>query len=82
LGGFFLGGRFLVFCWGFWEKEAENRGVLLVNLWWICGETWCFVTAFSSTKNLPRIADLFSGIPVLGIVSVSAAGIVRLSSSE
>src|SRR5580704_17526040 len=41
----------------------------MVNLWWMCGETWCFVTAFLSTENLSRLADLFLGIPVLGIGS-------------
>ena len=27
----------------------------------MCGETWCFVTAFSGAKNLTRITDLFWG---------------------
>jgi hypothetical protein len=25
---------------GFWETLAKERGVLVVNLWWMCGETW------------------------------------------
>jgi hypothetical protein len=28
------------FCWGFWQKRAFLRGVLMVNLWWIAGESW------------------------------------------
>jgi hypothetical protein len=71
----------VVFCWGFWQNEAEKRGVLVVNLWWMCGETWCFVTAFLGMENLPQIADLFFGIPVLGIGRVQG-GIVRLSNGE
>jgi hypothetical protein len=63
----FPGRAIVVFCWGFWGNVAAERGVLAVNLWWMGGETWCFVTAFLSTQNLPRIADLFLGIPVLGI---------------
>ena len=63
----FFGLVVVVFCWGFWQNWAEKRGVLVVNLWWMCGETWRFVTAFLSTENLPRITDSFWGIPVLGI---------------
>jgi hypothetical protein len=62
-------------------NHAGSRGVLVVNLWWICGGTWCFVTAFLGTENLPRITDLFLGIPVLGIGLIQG-GIVRLSGSE
>ena len=28
------------FCWGFWQKRAFLRGILMVNLWWIAGESW------------------------------------------
>jgi hypothetical protein len=71
----------VVFCWGFWENQAEKRDVLVVNLWWMCGETWCFVTAFLSTENLPRITDLFLAIPVLGIGHIQGWDF-PLSSSE
>jgi hypothetical protein len=69
------------FCWGFWGNEAGKRGVLVVNLWWMCGENVVLCDAFLGTENLSRIADLFLGIPVLGI-GTSKMGIVRLSSSE
>ena len=28
------------FCWGFWQKRVVGRGVLVVKLWWIDGESW------------------------------------------
>jgi hypothetical protein len=78
----FFGPVIVVFCWGFWENEAEKRGVLVVDLWWMCGETWCFVTTFLGRENLPRITDLFLAIPVLGIGVGSEMGMVRLSNGE
>jgi hypothetical protein len=28
------------FCWGFLQKRVVERGFLMVNLWWIAGESW------------------------------------------
>ena len=28
------------FCWGFWQKRRAERVFLMVNLWWIAGESW------------------------------------------
>jgi hypothetical protein len=36
----FFGAGLSCFCWGFWQKQRAKRGVLLVNLWWIAGESW------------------------------------------
>ena len=71
----------MVFCWGFGKMRRGKRGVLVVNLWWMCGENVVLCDAFLGTENLPRITDLFLGIPVLGI-GTSKMGIVRLSGSE
>jgi hypothetical protein len=36
----FFGAGFPRFCWGFWQKWCVERGFLMVNLWWIAGESW------------------------------------------
>jgi hypothetical protein len=69
------------FCWAFWGNEAGKRGVLVVNLWWMCGENVVLCDAFLGTENLSRITDLFLGIPVLGIGYIQDR-IVRLSKGE
>jgi len=28
------------FAEGFWQKRCAERGFLMVNLWWIAGESW------------------------------------------
>jgi hypothetical protein len=38
---------------GFWEKCVFCDGVLMVESWWIRGETWWICGAFSATKNTP-----------------------------
>jgi hypothetical protein len=63
------------------ENQAEKRGVLVVNSWWMCGETWCFVTAFLGRENFPRITDLFWGDSRCGDWRIEG-GIVRLPGSE
>jgi hypothetical protein len=37
---FFLALVYLVFTGGFWQKRVAERGFLMVNLWWIAGESW------------------------------------------
>jgi hypothetical protein len=37
---FFFWRWFTRFCWGFWQKRDAERGLLMVNLWWIAGESW------------------------------------------
>jgi hypothetical protein len=71
----------VVFCWGFWENRAGKRDVSVVNLWWICGETWRFVAAFLSTENLPRLTDLFWGFPFWELGRIQG-GDCPLSSGE
>jgi hypothetical protein len=39
-GVFFLGLVKRRFCWGFWQKRGAERGFLMVDLWWIAGESW------------------------------------------
>jgi hypothetical protein len=34
----FSAGGFLCFCRGFWGKRVVERGFLMVNLWWDCGD--------------------------------------------
>jgi hypothetical protein len=80
--GIFFGREIVRFCWGFWGNEAGKRGVLVVNLWWMCGETWCLATMFSGTRNLTRVADLFFRDSRFGNWTVSTVGAVPLSSSE
>jgi hypothetical protein len=38
LDGVFSEGSFLCFCRGFWGKRVVERGFLMVNLWWDCGD--------------------------------------------
>jgi hypothetical protein len=45
---------------GFWQKRVAERGFLMVNLWWIAGESWCVDGHFSGSKNMPLFPDLFS----------------------
>jgi hypothetical protein len=35
------------------EFVVQQRGKLLVTLWWIDGETWCFDTTFFRAENMP-----------------------------
>jgi hypothetical protein len=34
------------FCWGFWGIRVDGDGFLLVRLWWMRGELWCFDGGF------------------------------------
>jgi hypothetical protein len=77
----FFGEAIVVFCWEFWQNEAEKRGVLVVNLWWMCGETWCFVTAFLCRENFPRNYRFILGDSRCGNWRIQS-GVVRLSGSE
>jgi DNA gyrase/topoisomerase IV subunit A len=36
-----------------------ERGVLVVKLWWIAGESWEVDGQFSGSKNMPLFPDLF-----------------------
>jgi hypothetical protein len=43
---------------------VAERGFLMVNLWWIAGESWEVDGRISGSKNMPRFADLFfEGFP-------------------
>jgi hypothetical protein len=44
----------------------------MVNLWWDCGD--CVVNGWSyfGVENMPRILDLFFGIPILGMGGLRA----------
>ena len=53
-------------CWGFWRKRVVERGVFVVNLWWIAGETWRLDGHFSGSKNLSPFQDLFLGVSHFG----------------
>jgi hypothetical protein len=59
-GGKFLA-VFLLFSRGFWEKWVFWRGVLLVRLWWLAGETWCFGCAFLAYENYAIFLSFFCG---------------------
>jgi hypothetical protein len=56
---YFLGSWFWLFCGGFGKKRVVERGFLMVNLWWIRGESWLIDGPISGLKNIPRIVDLF-----------------------
>jgi hypothetical protein len=55
----FFGAGLPGFCWGFWQKRGAERGFLMVNLWWIAGESWYVDDHFSDSKNMPLFQDLF-----------------------
>jgi hypothetical protein len=44
---------------GFWQKLVIERGFLVVNLWWIAGESWYVDGRFLGAKNMPRVPALF-----------------------
>jgi len=44
-------------------------GFLMVNLWWIRGESWLIDGPISGMKNMPRIADFF-WVSGLGLVEL------------
>ena len=55
----FLGMVGPCFCWGFWKKRVVGRGVLVVKLWWIAGESWEVDGQDSGWKNMPLLPGLF-----------------------
>jgi hypothetical protein len=55
----FSKGGFRCFAGGFGKKYMLERGFLMVNLWWIGGESWFFDGCFLGSNNMPRIQDLF-----------------------
>jgi hypothetical protein len=55
----FLGAGKPLFCWGFWQNRVQKRGFLLVNLWWIAGESWQIDGRYSGSKNTPLFPVLF-----------------------
>jgi hypothetical protein len=69
-----------VFLRGFYEKRVFGCGFLLVILWWDRGESWLVDRHFWGLKNMPRILDLFFGIPVLGIAVALLGAQFNLSS--
>ena len=60
--GFNLG-PFVRFCWGFWQKQVAERGFLMVNLWWIDGETWSIDGHFLPLKILHGFRIYFLAFP-------------------
>ena len=54
---FWRGGT--LFLLGFWRKRVVGRGFLVVNLWWIAGESWEVDGQFSGSKNMPLFLNLF-----------------------
>jgi hypothetical protein len=46
-------------------------GKSVVSLWWIRGETWCFVRCFLAAKNMPTFRLYFRVIPVLGMTATA-----------
>ena len=67
---FRFGGRFL---WGFWKKWGVERGFLMVNLWWDCGESWSENAQFCAAKNVPLFRNLFLGL--FGVVTRPGFGV-------
>jgi hypothetical protein len=55
---------FVVFPGGLGGNGWVDRGFLMVNLWWIRGESWLVDGRFLCSKNAPRMTDLFLGIPI------------------
>ena len=49
---------------GVLAKWAVERGFLMVNLWWIRGESWLIDGPISGLKNMSRIADFIFGFRV------------------
>jgi hypothetical protein len=64
----FLAGGFVVFCWGFWKNLVFWRGVFMVNYGAMCGDCGIRSDISFVVKDVTRIPDLFSGIPVLGMI--------------
>jgi hypothetical protein len=56
---FFPEAGFCRFAGGFGKKWVFECGFLMVNLWWIRGESWFVDGGFFVLKNTPRISDLF-----------------------
>jgi hypothetical protein len=50
------------------------RGILLVNLWWIAGESWSVDDHFSGSKNATLLLDLFLGVSRFGNALVGCGG--------
>jgi hypothetical protein len=61
---FFSEGGFLCFCRGFWGKRVVERGFLMVNLWWDCGDFvvngWSY---FGVEKSATDSGFIFWGFP-------------------
>jgi len=46
---------------GFWKKWGVERGFLMVNLWWDCGELWSENAQFRAAENVPLFRNIFLG---------------------
>jgi hypothetical protein len=53
---------------------VAERGFLMVNLWWIRGESWLVDGGFFRTKDMPRISDLFFAIPIRESLAAGCGG--------
>jgi hypothetical protein len=52
------------FCWGFWRKRVVGRGVFVVKLWWIAGESWEVDGQDSGSKKHATFSGfIFEGFP-------------------
>jgi len=58
---YFLGVDNLRFCWGFWQKRGAERGFLMVNLWWIAGESWYVDVHFFTVRKFSSFPGFISG---------------------
>jgi hypothetical protein len=55
--GIFFGWWFVCFSGGFCEKWVIECGFLMVNLWWMCGELWCFDGHFLAFEKHTTVCD-------------------------
>jgi hypothetical protein len=67
------------FYWGFLSFWVFGDGEIVVNLWWIDGETWWVEGTFLGAEKFSFFEDLFLGNPVSiswqGRAAMLAAGL-------
>lgn len=59
-----------------------GRGVLVVKLWWIAGESWEVDGQDSGSKNMPLFRIYFWGIPILGMLYRGAVAKLAVSAEK
>ena len=70
----------MCFCGGFYEKRVFGLWFFAGDFVVDRGESWLVDRHFLGLKNMPRILDLFFGIPVLGIAVALLGAQFNLSS--